>query len=512
VSTAGVLFGHSREEKRVPPELLFVLKITLGIGSRPALDQLTFKKAGHFVSVDLHLEVASGPAGPRRVEQALRTAILEGRLVPGERMPSTRALAQDVGVARNTVLDAYEQLAAEGYLTTRPGSGTFVSTASELGIPGKARVPNSQAERKVLNLRPGARDLSAFPRAAWLRATRIVLDRAPDSAFTSADPKGSRALRESVANYLARARGVMTDPEHIVICGGYLHIITMLGTALAGFTDTIAVEDPALAGSQSLWNRVGLQTHPIPVDGDGMQVIQLWESGARAALFTPRFHYPTGAVLSDERRREAVKWAQQTGSYIIEHEFDGEMRYDTTSQSTMRALDTEHIIYSESVTRTLTPGIRLGWIVLPDALIEPVVAAKQALDLHSSTMEQLTFAELIDSKDFDRQIRKTRQDYTDRRARLSEIAGLPSRHAFVPVIAAGLQCVIELPPDTDESAFVNECASAGLMVDPLSSYYRHPHHSPGIVVSFGTPAAAEFEECITLLLNMLRSVDFAQDH
>jgi len=477
--------------------------MTLRISRAGVMDQSVFEKVGHFVSVDLHLEVASGVPGPRRVEHALRRAIVEGRLAPGERMPSTRAFAVDLGVARNTVLDAYEQLTAEGYLMTRPGSGTFVSTVEELGLSGRLRSSSPAVARKVLDLRPGARDLAAFPRAAWLRATRTVLDRTPDAAFTSPDPRGTRAIRESIAGYVARARGVMTDPDHVVICGGYLQIITLLGTALAQFTDTIAIEDPALAGSTHLWARTGLATDPIPVDGEGMQVDKLWESRAGAVVLTPRFHYPTGAVLSANRREAVVDWAVRTDSFIIEHEFDGELRYDTTSLSTMRALDPEHVIYSESVTKTLTPGIRLGWIVLPDRLLEPVIAVKQALDLHSSAMEQLTFAELIDSSEFDRQIRKTRRDYTERRARVAELAGLPSRHAFVPVIPAGLQCVIQLPAGTHEAAFVSDCAAAGLMVDPLSPYCSSGNQ-PGIVVSFGTPSAADFESCIDLLLDMLR--------
>jgi GntR family transcriptional regulator / MocR family aminotransferase len=460
---------------------------------------------GHFVSVDLHLEVAAGPPGPRRVEQALRKAIIEGRLAPGERMPSTRALAQDVGVARNTVLDAYEQLTAEGYLTTRQGSGTFVSSADELGISRRAQAAEPVVTRKVFDLRPGTRDLSMFPRAAWLRATRTVLDRTPDAAFTSPDPRGTFAIRNSVANYLARARGVMTDPDHIVICGGYRQVITLLGSALSQFTDTIAIEDPALAGGRQLWGQSGLATDPIQVDRDGIQVEKLWDSAAGAVILTPRFHFPTGAVLSDERRRQAVSWAQQNDAFIVEHEFDGELRYDTSSLSTLRALDPERVIYSESITKTLTPGIRLGWIVLPEPLLEPVLAVKEALDLHSSAMEQLTFAELIDSSEFDRQIRKTRADYTERRARVAELAGFPSRQAFVPVIAAGLNCVIRLPETTNESAFVDECAAAGLMVHPLSAY-QIADHAPGIVVSFGTPSAADFEDGTTLLLEMLRSI------
>jgi GntR family transcriptional regulator/MocR family aminotransferase len=483
----------------------FVMLITLRILRRSALDQSSFGKVGHFVSVDLHLEVAAVPPGPRRVEHALRQAIIDGRLAPGDRMPSTRAFALDIGVARNTVLDAYEQLTAEGYLTTRPGSGTFVSTAQELGVSARIRTAKPAPVRKVLDLRPGTRDLSLFPRAAWLRATRTVLDRTPDAAFSSADPRGTLAIRESIANYLARARGVMTDPDHVVICGGYRQVITLLGTALTQFTDTIAIEDPALASATQLWNRAGLATGPIPVDGKGMQVAELWNSKAGAALFTPRFHYPTGAVLSDDRRTEAVRWARETGGYILEHEFDGELRYDTTSLSTMRALDPDRIVYSESVTKTLTPGIRLGWIVLPDPLLEPVVAVKEALDLHSSAVEQLTFAQLIDSNEFDRQIRKTRRDYSDRRERVAETAGLPSRQAFVPVIAAGLNCVIRLPDGTDEEAFVGECAAAGLLVDPLGAY-QVSEHGPAVVVSFGTPSTADFESCITLLLEMLRAV------
>jgi GntR family transcriptional regulator/MocR family aminotransferase len=472
---------------------------------RSALDQLVLEKVGHFVTVDLHLDFASAPSGGRRVEHALREAIVSGRLSPGDRMPSTRALAQDVGVARNTVLDAYEQLVAEGYLTSRPGSGTFVSTAEELGLVGHLRSAQPRASAKAFDLRPGARVLSKFPRAAWLRATRNVLDRTPDAAFNDSDPRGTHVLRESIAGYLARARGVMTDPDHIVICRSYRQSIILLGGALSQVTDTIAVEDPGLASSELYWNRTGLSVEAIAVDDDGMQVAQLWETRAGAALFTPRFHYPTGAVLSDDRRKEAVKWARETNGYLVEHEFDGELRVDTKSLSTFRSLDPDRIIYSESVSNSLTPGVRVGWIVMPDALLDHAIAAKEALDLQSSAIEQFIFADLINSNEFDRQVRKTRREYAMRATRIADLGGLPGGAAFSPTRVEGLTRVIRLPAGVDEAQFVRSCADAGLMVHPLDAYQKSTH-SPGVVVGFGTPGPTEFESCIALLLDMLGSL------
>jgi GntR family transcriptional regulator / MocR family aminotransferase len=422
------------------------------------------------------------------LEAALRDAVQAGRLAPGTRLPSSRALAADLGIARNTVAEVYSQLVAEGWLTARQGSGTRVALPAAVDPPPAACTrPSPETSQVRYNLRPGSPDLSAFPRAGWLSAARKALSAAPSQALGYSDPRGRPELRTVLAAYLARTRGVRADPDRIVVCSGFTQGLALLCQVLPGAGVTsVALEeygrpDPvkALAGA-------GLTSVMLRVDDGGAVVDQA--AGAEAMLLTPAHQFPLGSVLSPRRRADAARWAVGSGGLIIEDDYDGEFRYDRQPVGALQALAPEHVVYAGTVSKTLAPGLRLGWLVLPAGLTGAVAGAKAQADAQTSSVEQLTLAEFITSGAYDRHIRRARLAYRRRRDRL--VAAL-ARHApgvRVTGIAAGLHAVAELPPGRPEAEVVARAAARGVAADGLAEYALRDHtRGPALVIGYATP-------------------------
>ncbi|MFD4995878.1 aminotransferase-like domain-containing protein [Streptomyces buecherae] len=503
---------------------------------------------------DLHLEL-TGPGGVRAsLTRALREAIRTGRLVPGTRLPAYRSLAVDLGVARNTVAEAYAELVAEGWLTARRGAGTRVAPGAVPPRPAAPRAPTrpSLAARPTFDLHPGAPDASSFPRAAWLTSSRRALTNAPSSAFGVNDPRGRVELRRVLTEYLARARGVRADPERIVICSGFAHGLRLLAEVLVeaaldggpprgvpphgGFGDTgraaawgrvadavpdvltggargrdggltVAVESYGLGFHRTILGRAGIHAVPLPVDEHGARVAELAAVDARAVLLTPAHQYPTGGPLHPERRAAVIDWARATDGLVIEDDYDGEFRYDRQPVGAVQGLDPDHVVYVGSVSKSLSPAVRLGWLVLPDALVDAVLAVKGERELWVSVPDQLVLADLIESGAYDRHVRRMRQRYRRRRDQLVALLAERAPHIAVTGIAAGLHAVLELPPGT-ERTIVQAAAWQGLAVDGLSPY-RHPDApmppQDGLVVGYGTPPDHTFAGALDALCRALPS-------
>lgn len=363
---------------------------------------------------DLHLET-TGSAGLRAgLMDALREAVRTGRLAPGTRLPSSRSLAADLGIARNTVADAYAELVAEGWLTARQGSGTRVAQRAE-PRPAARRAARSRPvhSRPAHNLLPGSPDLSTFPRADWLKAARRALTAAPNDAFGYGDPRGRIELRTVLADYLARARGVYAEPERIVICAGFVQALKLMGVVLRGRrVREVAVESYGLDVHWRLLADAGLRMPCLPVDGLGARTGELAGlRGVGAALMTPAHQFPTGVPLHPDRRAAAVDWARGTGGLILEDDYDGEFRYDRQPVGALQGLDPEHVVHLGTTSKSLAPGLRLGWMVLPENLVGEVAEAKGLSDWSSSALEQLTLAEFIESGAYDRHVRSMRLRY-----------------------------------------------------------------------------------------------------
>ncbi|MFE2374759.1 PLP-dependent aminotransferase family protein [Streptomyces sp. NPDC059398] len=453
--------------------------------------------------VDLHLEL-TGPGLRVGLTDALRRAVRTGRLAPGTRLPSSRTLAADLGVARNTVADAYAELVAEGWLTARQGSGTKVAPRSV--PPGAPAPPPARRPRRsgpTYSLRPGTPDVASFPRTEWLRASRKALTAAPHDAFGYGDPRGRPELRTVLADYLARARGVHAGPERIVVCAGFAHALMLMGKVLRGRrVREVAVESYGLDLHWDLLTEAGLRTRALPLDGSGSQTGELGREGA--VLMTPAHQFPMGVPLHPDRRTAAVEWARTTGGVILEDDYDGEFRYDRQPVGALQGLDPERVVYCGTASKSIAPGLRLGWLVLPDAMVAEILAAKGNADWMSSSLEQLTLAEFIASGAYDRHVRSMRLRYRRRRDQL--VAALAERAPGIRVsgIAAGLHAVLELPPGTEQSV-VQAAAWQGLALDG-GARFRHEGVRDGrdmLVVGYGTPSDSAWAGALDALCRVL---------
>ncbi|MFF3121707.1 PLP-dependent aminotransferase family protein [Streptomyces sp. NPDC057908] len=456
---------------------------------------------------DLHLET-TGAAGLRAgLMDALREAVRTGRLAPGTRLPSSRSLAVDLGIARNTVADAYAELVAEGWLTARQGSGTRVARRAEpRRTATRATRSRPVRSRPAHNLLAGSPDLSTFPRADWLKAARRALTTAPNDAFGYGDPRGRIELRTVLADYLARARGVYADPERIVICAGFVQALKLMGTVLRERrVREVAVESYGLDVHWKLLADAGLRMPCLPVDGLGARTGELAGlRGAGAVLMTPAHQFPTGTPLHPDRRAAAVDWARGTGGLILEDDYDGEFRYDRQPVGALQGLDPERVVHLGTTSKSLAPGLRLGWMVLPENLVGEVAEAKGLSDWSSSALEQLTLAEFIESGAYDRHVRSMRLRYRRRRDQLVAVLAERAPGIRVSGIAAGLHAVLELPEGGEEAA-LRAAAWQGLALEGLSRF-RHPQAPPGrdaLVIGYGTPTDSAWAGALEALLRVL---------
>jgi GntR family transcriptional regulator/MocR family aminotransferase len=444
----------------------------------------------------------SRPRGLRaQVEDELRDAIRSGRLTAGTSLPSTRALAADLGVTRGVIVAAYDQLLAEGYLASRPGSGTVVNAKS--GSRAGARQGAARDDARVaVDFRPGLPDLGLFPRAAWLRATRAALQTLPDEQLGYADPRGLPELREALADYLGRVRGVSTSSDQVVICNGFAH---GLGLVVRALRDTghgpIAVENPGHDGPRTELEWLGARYRGVTVDADGVVVDELRRSRARAVVVTPAHQYPTGAVLSAGRRTAIAAWARDVDGYIVEDDYDAEYRYDRHPIGALQGVAPDRVIYSGTLSKSLVPGLRLGWLVLPPGLLGPVVADRQATDHASSSLTQATFARFLATGDLDRHLRRTRRIYWQRRDALIDALARWFPEATTSGIAAGLHLLVTLPTDFDEALVTEHALAAGIRVYPLGKYRtdRRGQWPPAFVLGYGTLAPADMDASVRLL-------------
>jgi GntR family transcriptional regulator/MocR family aminotransferase len=393
-----------------------------------------------------------------QLEDGLRDAVRSGRLPAGAALPSSRALARDLGVSRRLVVEAFAQLAAEGYLVTRQGAGTFVA---ETAAAAPAPVPAPQPRPPRYDFFPGAPDLSAFPRAAWARAVRDVLRQTPDHALSYGDPRGAPALRNALAGYLVRARGVVAQPERIVVTSGAAQALSILAAVLVRRgTPRIAVEDPSLPEHSVVLARRGADVVPVAVDDEGIRVDALARTGAAAVVVTAAHQMPLGVALSVDRRAALLGW----GGLVVEDDYDAEFRYDRAPLAALQGLAPEQVAYLGSASKTLAPGLRLGWLVLPADWVRDVATEKRFSDMGTDILGQLAFARLIETGAYDRHVRVLRRRHRLRRDAM--VAAL-ERHlpgAEVLGIAAGLHANVLLAEPVDVRAFEAACEARSVRV------------------------------------------------
>jgi GntR family transcriptional regulator/MocR family aminotransferase len=445
-------------------------------------------------------------AGPLRaqLEQQLRDSVRSGRLAPGVALPSSRALARGLGVSRGVVVDAYAQLAAEGYLLARQGAPTRVSDAAAPTVT--TTVEREIEGRPRFDFRPGGPDVSLFPRAVWLASLRRALHEAPDSRLDYGDPRGAPELRQALAGYLGRVRGVLADPERTIVTSGMAQGMAVFARALlASGGRRIAIEDPSsLPGREQLASN-GLEIVPVPVDQQGLRVEALEGISVApdAVLVTPAHQFPLGVVLSAQRRGALVDWAARSGAIVLEDDYDAEYRYDRQPVGAVQGLAPEQVAYAGSVSKTLAPGLRLGWLVVPESLAEAAAAAKATDDLGTPVVEQLALADFLARGELDRHLRRTRSVYRSRRDAL--VAAL-ARHlpGWAPTgVSAGLHLVVPLPADLDEQRVVAAARSRGLGLSGLSEHRMTPG-PPALLLGYGRIAEPAIERGVDTLADSLR--------
>ncbi len=464
-------------------------------------------------SVDLHLSVDRTLGVRAGLEQALRESVRSGRLHVGTRLPSSRALAADLGVARNTVADVYGQLIAEGYLSGRVGSGTVVAPRDFAGqvvavepaaAPVRDRSAGEVGRGPAYGLRAGTPDLSLFPRAAWSAAVRRALATAPNEVFGYSDPRGRPELRAALATYLTRARGLQCDPERIVVCGGHVQAVGLLVRALvARGGSRFALERPGLPYLPELVRRRGMTVVPLGVDASGARTDRLARTRASAVMLTPAHQFPTGALLSPARRAAVLDWSRSSGGVVVEDDYDGEFRFDRQPVGALQGLAPERVVYIGTASKSLAPGLRLGWTVLPPDLVAPVAAEKELDDKHAPVLDQLALADLIGSGAYDRQVRRARLVYRRRRQHLVEALAERVPQVQVSGAAAGLQALVRLPADVDEAEVERRAEAAGLAVEGVGRYGADAAWGPALVVGYGAPSERGFGAALDLLCRVL---------
>jgi GntR family transcriptional regulator/MocR family aminotransferase len=463
-------------------------------------------KKGTNPAPELLVELDRASRRPLRaqIEDGLREAVRSGRLSAHTRLPSTRTLAGDLGVSRRLVVDAYAQLLAEGYLVARSGAGTYV--ADTMGV---VPVPTIEPAQNTLawDFFPGYPDLASFPRGAWLRVLRETIREVPDRSLGYPDPHGAPELRAALAGHLRRVRGLAVEPQSIVICAGAAQGFALLARAIAG--GRIAVEDPGLPPHRAILVAHGASLVALPVDEDGAQVHELErlveEQGAiDAVLVTPAHQSPTGVGLAPVRRAALLGWAQETGAVVIEDDYDAEFRYDRVPLGAMQGLAPDRVVYMGTVSKTLAPALRLGWLVLPPRLVDAVVEQKVLADHGCPTLDQLALARLLEGGAYDRHLRQARRRYRARRDALVKALSQYLPGARVTGLAAGLHAIVRLDHPVDGLALMQAAAQRSVGVYPLGYAYMEvkPVHE-GLILGYANLAEPAIEEGIRRLARVL---------
>jgi len=441
--------------------------------------------------------IGPGRARSSEIEASLRGAIIDGRLAPGTRLPSSRALAADLGCARATVVAAYDQLVAEGYLLAKVGAGT---TVASVGTPVAPDAPRPDLD-VFTELLPGEPDPSSFPRRAWATAVRKVMQSSPDSLFGYGDRQGLAELREALAGYLARSRSVVVDPGRIVIFGGFASALSTLSATFAALgISRVAVEDPGLPPYVRIVGAGGVELVPVPVDHEGICIDDL--GGAGAVLCTPAHQFPTGVVLSATRRARLIEWARKHDSWIVEDDYDGEFRYDRRPIGAMQGLDPDRVIYGGTASKSMAPGLGIAWLVLPPSLLEPVLHTKRQRRDTVSAIEQATLAHFIATGHFDRHIRSQRLHYRRRRDAL--VGLLASRTDLLDVVgvSAGLHVTAFLR-NREEQEILDVALQRRIAMFGLGNHRIALPHRHGLVLGYSRSPAHAFPAALEALEGVL---------
>jgi GntR family transcriptional regulator/MocR family aminotransferase len=450
-----------------------------------------------------------------QLERELRGAIRSGRLAAGERLPSSRAMAAELGISRGLVLECYSQLQAEGFLTATSGSATRVAGQAlpTAGAPpsapyvvpadpitGPPTVPGLDVD-----FRPGVPDLTSFPRRDWAWALRESCRDATPADLGYGDPRGAHAIRRVLAGYLRRVRGTVADPDQIVMCGGFGQGINLVLRALADDgVRRVGIEDPGDDDYLTICRRLGMDAIPVPIDERGIDVGALAATDLRAVILTPTHQFPTGTALASERRQALVAWANERDAIVIEDDYDAEFRYDRDPVGALQGLAPDRVALLGTVSKSLAPALRLGWIVCPWPLLAPLAEDKRLSDRGSPALEQLALVALIESGRYDRHLRHMRRVYGARRATLIRALSERAPHVTLHGLAAGFHAVADLRRDADEAAVVDQARARSVGLYGMSLFrLSERDRRAQLVLGFGDLSEAAIERGVAAIADLL---------
>ncbi|MFC0107983.1 MocR-like pyridoxine biosynthesis transcription factor PdxR [Kibdelosporangium aridum] len=457
------------------------------------------------------LVVLDRGAGPLRIQiqDQLRAAIRDRRLGAGESLPSTRRLAELLGVSRGTVVDVYEQLLAEGYVESTVGSGTRVAEMPAGPVRHSPDVVAASPSRPAeVDFEYGIPDLGSVPLTDWSWAVSEATRSLPTAELGDEDPAGLRHLREVVTAYHRRVRSGCAVAEDAVVVSGFRQGLAFaLATLAQHGIQRIALEDPGPREHDVIARRAGLDAVPVPVDDHGLDVGRLRETGARAVLLTPAHQCPTGVALGPSRRRDLVAWADEVDGVILEDDYDAEFRYDRQPVGSLQGLAPARVIALGSVSKTLAPAIRLGWVLAPPRFTPGIVEEKRLSCRGAPGLDQEALALLMESGRFDRHLRRVREIYRARR----DVLAAEAERAFGPGrlqgLAAGCHALLRLPDGTSERAVVETAAAMGVRVNGLADYRSgdaEDPQSPALVLGFGNVSEHQITRGIRALATAVR--------
>ena len=467
-----------------------------------------------------------------RIQRAIRQLILDGALDVGKPLPASRALAKSLGVSRDTVEAAYGQLHAEGFIERRVGSGSFVSErAQRLPGRGATRRPGTQRESLRLSQRgvamfqgggvrdflaprpfaPGVPETRGFPLQTWERLERQVLKEYGTLALAHSPPQGMEPLRRAIADYVNLERGARATPERVLVLTSSQQALTLCATVLLDAGDRIFIEDPVYHGARRAFDAAGLECVPVPLDADGMQVERLRDAAqpAKAVFLTPSHQFPTGATLALDRRLAVIEWAREHQAWIIEDDYDSEFHYAGKPTACVQGLDAhDRTIYIGTFTKSLFPGLRIGYMVLPSQLVEPMTVARTLMDGHSASIPQLTLARFMDGGHFGAHVRTMRGIYA---SRLDVLVRLVRKHLsdFVEprVPVGGMQMPCVFIRDIPEREAIDTARRAGVDLLGLTALHASSKHKAGFLMGFAAYNPDELEAAVNKLASVLRMLE-----
>ena len=457
--------------------------------------------------MDIHLDVDRSEPLRAQLERQLRAAIRGGRMRAGCKLPPSRLLAEALGVSRGVVVEAYSQLAAEGYLVARSGDGTRIAE----GLARRPPVPNPvppSARRIRYDLRPGVPDLSLFPRREWQAAMSAAIRDLPDAALGYGPRGGLRELRLALSDYLGRVRAAVCDPEQVFIASGAANALIVLCDTLVGRgARRVAVEDPGTPAIYSAIERAGLEVVPVSVDEHGLDTARLESARADVVVLTAAHQYPTGAVLAADRRARVIEWAQKHGTLVVEYESDAEHRYDCQPIPSLQGAVPDRVVYIGTANTALAPAVQLAWLVVPEHLIGEIAAEHDVAHAAPSVLTQAAYARLLDRGTIDRHLRCARRRYQARRDAMVEALAHHMPQATVGGAALGLHLIAWLPDRANEAQITRHAADRGIALHTLH------HHSvvtaprpPALLLGYGLLAEPAIPRAVEQLADSARAI------